>query len=127
MFEGIDNAVVIKNIFGDKNVFEKAELINVNWQMIDSRIELSILVHDEPTKVPKKWGVFESVYVRLEFYGLNYLRIDVKEDKPRIEKFTMQSNSDKYCCVISMSDEQEIQCTFEVARIQNIKPFVDKQ
>ena len=34
MFEGIDNAVVIKNIFGDKNVFEKAELINVNWQMI---------------------------------------------------------------------------------------------
>ncbi|GAA0127525.1 immunity 50 family protein [Clostridium frigidicarnis] len=127
MFEGIDNAVVIKNIFGDKNVFEKAELINVNWQMIDSRIELSILVHDEPTKVPKKWGVFESVYVRLEFYGLNYLRIDVKEDKPRIEKFTMQSNSDKYCCEISMSDEQEIQCTFEVARIQNIKPFVDKQ
>jgi hypothetical protein len=126
MFEGIDNVVIIKNIFGDKNIFEKAELININWQMIDSRIELSMLVHDEPIKVPKKWVNFESVYVRLEFYGLECVKIDVKEDKPRIEKFIMQSDSDKYTCEILMDDEQELRCMFEIARIQNVKPYVDK-
>ena len=127
MLKGIDNAIIIKNIFGEKNIFEKAELLNISYQMIDSRIELSILLHDEPINIPKKWGEFESVYLRIEFYGLNSLTINLKEDRPRIDDVSIFNDNDKYNCRIFMNDEQQIQFIFEIARVQNIKPFVDRK
>ena len=127
MLKGIDNANIITNIFGEKNVFKKAKLLNISYQMIDSRMELSILIHDEPINIPKKWGEFESVYLKIEFYGLNSLKINLKEDRPLIDNFSIYNNNDKYDCRISMNDEQQIQCIFEIARVQNIRPFVDKK
>lgn len=124
MYDGIDNVIVIKNIFGEKYIFDKGDLINVNWQMIDSRIELSILVHDNPTNVPKKWGAFKSVYVKLELYGFEKVKINLKEDTPKIQKFMTQNIGDKYYCEIYMDNEQEIKGIFEIGRIQNVKPYV---
>lgn len=124
MYLGIDNAFVLESIFGNFDVFSGAEITNVNWQLSDAKIEISIQTQCEVLNPPPKWGNWDGVYINLEIFGIEELVMNINKNKMYIDSCRMSEENKKYVFQFNLNDNRCIKCRFETARVQNIKPIV---
>ncbi len=123
MYLGIDNEFILNNIFGDNDIFKNAQLINLNWQLSDERMEISIKTPCKVLVPPKKWTEWDYVYIKIDFFGIEKLIIDIDKKEMYIESYCMREDDMKNIFEFNLNKNRSIYCKFEIARIQNIKPI----
>ncbi|NLM58925.1 MAG: hypothetical protein GX194_07380 [Clostridium sp.] len=63
----------------------------------------------------------------LELFGIEDLIMSINKNKMYIEDFYTDVHSNKYIYIFSLNSNRYISCRFEIARIQNIKPIIEKE
>jgi len=60
-------------------------------------------------------------------FGIEDLIMSINKNKMYIEDFYTDVHSNKYIYIFGLNSNRYISCRFEIARIQNIKPIIEKE
>lgn len=120
---GIDNDFILKNIFEVDNVFNTSKIYNINWQYSSERMELELIVNNMVKNPPKKWREWNEIYMRIDFWGIQDIKIDLNYSGAVIDSWNILEDNGKFVLYAYLANKKLIQIRYEIAHIQNIKPF----
>ncbi len=122
---GFDNWFIVENVFGHEFCFSDAEIINVVANGLRGELVLEVQVSDLVKTAPKKWKKWDLVYIKVCFFGIKEVSMNVNHENIRIKECLVKKMEKDFEYELVMKcGEKYINCTYTIARIQNIKPLV---
>ena len=122
---GFDNWFVVDKIFGNEFCFSNAEIMNVVADGLRGELVLELQVDDIVKKHPEGWGRWDLVYIKICFFGMKEVSMFVNREHIRIKDFLVEKSERDFEYKLQvLSDENYINCSYSIARIQNVKPLV---
>ena len=123
--KGIDNWFAIENIFGDNITFSNATIKNAKYDLLSGTITIDIILDCEVKNPPAKWGKWDKVYIKVDFFCVSEAQFTLKKTLFKIVDFTICEESE-YMYRLNMQSEvnDKLNFLFGLGRIQNIKPLV---
>ncbi len=122
---GFDNWFVVENIFGHGFCFSNAEIMNVVVNGLLGELVLEVQVSDLVKTPPKKWKKWDLVYIKICFFGIKEISMFVNHEHIYIKNFLVKKLEKDFEYKLEvLCGENYINCSYVIARIQNIKPLV---
>ena len=123
--KGFDNWFVVENIFGCEFCFSNAEIMNVVANGLRGELVLELQVNDLVKTHPKKWKKWDLVYIKNCFFGVKEISMFVNHEHICIKEFLVEKLEKDFEYELKvLCNQNYINCTYAIARIQNIKPLV---
>lgn len=123
MYEWLDNGFVLKNLFGESDVFVNSVINNVNWQYISGRLTLSIYTNSMFLKPPKDWKMGYNICINIDFVGVTYTYINLHSDLTKIDSYSFSKIEDKNLLEFKTNGTSCIKFKFTASLLQNVKPI----
>ncbi len=122
---GFDNWFTIENIFGHGFCFSNAEIMNVVADGLRGELVIEMQVSDLVKTPPQKWKRWDMVYIKICFFGMREISMFVNHEHIRIKEFIVKKLGKDFEYELELfCGENYINCSYTIARIQNIKPLV---
>lgn len=122
---GFDNWFAVENIFGHEFCFSNAEIVNVLAKGLSGELVIELQVHDTVKKPPEKWKKWDLVYIKICFFGVKEISMNVNHEHIFIKEFLVREAETECEYELDLQcGENYIKCNYAIARIQNIKPLV---
>lgn len=118
----IMNAQAITGIFGRMLTFNGSELLNVQIKRDGPTLFIELSTKEMVKNKPKRWNVWDIVYVEMSFFGVRELEINSFGTMNEIKQFEMEDIGEEGSIKIQCSNKMSITCLFDWARIEQINP-----
>jgi len=105
MYLGFDNGFIIKDIFGDEDVFTGAEIDNINYRPLSGRMTMDVLTKCDLNNPPKKWSSWDYICLKLELFAIKEFKIKIHCEPLFVDVFSINKELDKYVLEIIEKDK----------------------
>ncbi|MCY7800886.1 immunity 50 family protein [Bacillus haynesii] len=116
------NPQAIANIFGDMPNFIDSELMDVELRRDGPCLFVRLMTKKDVVNKPKRWNKWDVVYIEISFIAVRNLTIKGLGTSNIINQFEINEDEEEGSLKIKCSNQMEIECLFEWARIESISP-----
>ncbi|MEC0555066.1 immunity 50 family protein [Bacillus haynesii] len=116
------NPQAIANIFGDMPNFIDSELMDVELRRDGPCLFVRLMTKKDVVNKPKRWNKWDVVYIEISFIAVRNLTIKGLGTSNIINQFEINEDEEEESLKIKCSNQMEIECLFEWARIESISP-----
>lgn len=129
--KGFDNPFVIENVFGNELSFTGEQIYALKTDAFGSCVEIQWYISQKPVSPPDKWGNFDKVLLRIDFWGVREIHTVFRPGfNPEFKAFIVgkyevsELDGGAYKLMIESVEGHRIEFDYEIARVQNVKPMV---
>lgn len=123
MICGVDNEIVINNIYGENDVFSGAVLDNILYYPLGGRMSIDVQTKCKVLHPPKKWNEFDYVSLHIDFFAIKEAEFRVYREQVIIDDLSIEPDGERYRLKIEENSETILNVLFAVARIQRVTPM----
>lgn len=116
------NPQAMTQIFEEIPQFKNAEIMNVDLNRDGPTLFIRLMTKDSVKNKPKRWEIFDVVYVELSFIGVKDLKINHLGNSNIIHHFEISTTENEGLLKINCKNQMQIETIFDWARVEQISP-----
>ena len=123
MLIGFENEFVVKNMFGEIDVFSGAIIDNIIYYPLSGMMTMDIQIKSRAINPPRKWGEYDYISLNIEFFGIKEMHMEMVYEVLTIREYTINKQENYFIMKIVEDSNTSIRFKFSIARIQRVVPM----
>jgi len=117
------NPQAFMSIFGEIPTFVNSELLDVQLKREGPTLFIRLMTNQLVKKKPARWmDKWDVIYIEMSFFATRNLAISGWSSTNLIDQFEIKETDDEGFLNIRCSNQTQIQCAFDWARVEQVSP-----
>ncbi len=117
------NPQALTNIFGTVPTFVNSELLDVQLKRDGPTLFIRLMTKQLVQKKPARWiDKWDVIYIEMSFFAIRDLAISGWKNNNLMTQFEIKKTGDEGFLDIKCSNQAQIQCSFDWARVEQLNP-----